>query len=634
MSESSLSPAKFGAVLGYAPGGVPVYSSDYDSADPAEYPNRAMFRHVVDGIFMGYKWQCVEFARRWLYQTQGLIFRDVAMAYDIFKLRALREVGSGALHPVKSFRNGAKRRPEPGALLIWNEGGEFVVTGHVAVVTEVFPDRVRCVEQNVDNQPWPEGRTYSRELRAKVEADGSYWVECTFGDATVLGWVIQTDDATHAETIVDADPRLFNLAPRTVAPKPPGGPWLNPDVPDEAAYMASMGGARMANRAENERRYFRIGETAERELKRATNELHAMFLHATHVVLQDDDLLRRFNLPPVLWPRLRRSWENRRTRMITGRFDFSLSERGLKVYEYNADSASCHMECGKVQCAWARHYDCTDGRCSGAELIPDLIEAWKTAGVSGTVHIMRDHDAEETYHALFMKAAIEAAGIPCKVITGVSGLRWGDDGQVVDAEGEPIRWVWKTWAWETVIDQIRAECADDEENARLHRTRDPKQPPRLADVLLRPEVMVFEPLWTLIPSNKAILPILWSMYPRHPYLLETTFDLTAKQEKKGYVTKPIVGRCGSNISIVDGTSGCVAETAGRFADRNQIFQELFPLPTIEGQHVQIGTFSVGGRYAGANVRVDASPIITTGSDLLPLRVVTDAEILRGDQAGG
>jgi glutathionylspermidine amidase/synthetase len=354
-----------------------------------------------------------------------------------------------------------------------------------------------------------------------------------------------------------------------------------------------------------------------------------MFLHATNAVLEDDDLLRRFNLPPVLWPRLRRSWEGRRSRTITGRFDFSLSERGLKVYEYNADSASCHMECGKVQCAWARHYGCDDGRCSGAELVPDLVEAWRTVGVDGVLHIMRDDSAEEIGHALFMKAAIEAAGIPCKIITGVSGLRWGEEGRIVDADGEPISWVWKTWAWETAIDQIRAECADDDEDLRLRRAPDPARPPRLADVLLRPEVMVFEPLWTLIPSNKAILPILWSMYPNHPYLLDTRFDLDPELREKGYVAKPVVGRCGANVALFDPRSGLLGETGGGFGDRNQIFQQLFPLPRIDGQYVQIGTFSVGGRYAGASARVDASPIITTDSALLPLRIVPDADLLAG-----
>ncbi len=231
--------------------------------------------------------------------------------------------------------------------------------------------------------------------------------------------------------------------------------WLNPEAPDEAAYMEKMGGSRVAILPENEHRYYRIGETAKRELKRATNELYAMFLHATNAVLGDDALLRHFNLPPVLWPRLRQSWENRRSRMITGRFDFSLSERGLKVYEYNADSASCHMECGKIQCAWAHHYGCTEGRCSGAQLIPDLVEVWRTASVDGVLHIMRDANAEETYHTLFMKTAIEKAGIPCKIITGVADLRWDADGRFVDAGGVPISWVWKTWAWKTVIDQIR-----------------------------------------------------------------------------------------------------------------------------------------------------------------------------------
>lgn len=35
--------------------------------------------------------------------------------------------------------------------------------------------------------------------------------------------------------------------------------------------------------------------------------------------------------------------------MITGRMDFCMDERGLKVYEYNADSASCHTEAGLIR---------------------------------------------------------------------------------------------------------------------------------------------------------------------------------------------------------------------------------------------------------------------------------------------
>ena len=33
---------------------------------------------------MGYKWQCVEFVRRYLYLNHGMVFTDVGMAYEIF----------------------------------------------------------------------------------------------------------------------------------------------------------------------------------------------------------------------------------------------------------------------------------------------------------------------------------------------------------------------------------------------------------------------------------------------------------------------------------------------------------------------------------------------------------------------
>lgn len=99
--------------------------------------------------------------------------------------------------------------------------------------------------------------------------------------------------------------------------------------------------------------YYTITESAEQELIKATNELHLMYLHATDKVLKDDNLLALFDIPKILWPRLRLSRQRRRHHMITGRMDFCMDERGLKVYEYNADSASCHTEAGLILERWA-----------------------------------------------------------------------------------------------------------------------------------------------------------------------------------------------------------------------------------------------------------------------------------------
>ncbi len=135
-------PEPFGALLGIAPGNVEVYSSYYDSLQPGEMPDRASFKSMTDGIYMGVKWQCVEFARRWMYLNKGYIFDDIAMAYDIFRLRTVTVVADDSELPLHSFVNGAKRPPEIGSLVIWKEGGEFEMTGHVAVVTELTDDSV------------------------------------------------------------------------------------------------------------------------------------------------------------------------------------------------------------------------------------------------------------------------------------------------------------------------------------------------------------------------------------------------------------------------------------------------------------------------------------------------------------
>jgi glutathionylspermidine amidase/synthetase len=618
------SPAKFGTLLGIAPGNVPVYSSHYPSADDNELPDRESYRSYLDGIFMGYKWQCVEFARRWLYVNRGYIFDEIAMAYDIFALRYAREVASNAPLPLASFRNGNLRRPEPGALLIWSEGGEFVRTGHVAVITEVFDDRVRIVEQNADFVLWQEGQDWARELPASIDAEGRYWVSCTFPMSLVLGWVVQTDDATHAEPRAVIAPHLLNLARHTLSGSLDAS-WMDPSKPDEAAYLVANGGAWLAGPEEDRQTFFALSESAAKEIRHATNELHCMFMQVTHQVLQEDALLELFQLPRSLWPKLRASWNNRKSQMITGRFDLAVSSSGIKLYEYNADSASCYLEAGKLQGKWFSHQGYAEGDCPGEELHSDLVSAWHKSASGKLLHILQDDVPEESYHALFMKSAAEEAGLRCKVIVGMEGLLLDHEGFVVDNDGERILQVWKTWAWETAIDQLRADAAAGAVVGR-------NEKPRLSDILLHPQVKVFEPLWTMIPSNKAILPLLWQAFPDNPYLLACGFEPDERMKRDGYVTKPIAGRCGFNIRMVETGTTAGVETGGRFAWQEQICQQLYPLPKIGRHYVQLCTFTVDGKYSAACVRVDASPVITTDSDMLPLRILPD-EQFSDDSAG-
>lgn len=611
--------APFGTLLGYAPGGVAIYSSDYSSLDPKYYADDAAFRSYIDNEYMGHKWQCVEFARRFLFLNYGVVFTDVGMAWEIFSLRFLREVVNDNILPLRAFANGSQRPPKAGALLIWDKGGEFNGTGHVAVITQLHHNRVRIAEQNVIHTPLPPGQQWTRELALVVE-NGCYTIRDTFDDTTILGWMIQTDETEHSlpqpeiagEALAIRGERLEDNALFA-------GNWLDEKDPLQQAYVQANG--HVINR--DPAQYFTITDTAEQELIKATNELHLMYLHATDKVMKDDNLLALFDIPKILWPRLRLSWQRRRHDMITGRMDFCLDERGLKVYEYNADSASCHTEASLILDRWTALGYKGDGYNPGEDLLNELIGAWRHSHARPFVHIMQDRDIEENYHAQFMQQALEKAGFESKILRGLDELRWDDAGQLIDGEGRLVNCVWKTWAWETAIEQVR-EVSETEYAAVPIRTGHPQHEVRLIDVLLRPEVMVFEPLWTVIPGNKAILPILWSLFPHHRYLLDTDFVVNDELVQTGYAVKPIAGRCGSNIDLVSHQEELLDKTSGKFSGQKNIYQQLWCLPNVAGKYIQVCTFTVGGSYGGTCLRGDDSLVIKKESDIEPLIVVKTA----------
>lgn len=579
-------------------------------------------RHYINNEFMGYKWQCVEFARRYLYQNHGIVFPDVIMAYEIFSLRFLRHTETNRRLPLQAFANGSYRPPEKGALLIWSDKGIFKRTGHVAIITEVLPRGVRIAEQNICEDPLPKGQSWTRELPL-YQQDNKYYIKDILKDAEILGWMIQTNDDTHSLPFSPLSPDLMEIHSEYIRNQGQFKRcWLNQKNALEKAYIDANGRSMYSSEMYH---YCTISKTAEQELMRATNELHLLYLNATDVVLKNDTLLRRFNIPEALWSKIRLSWKKQQTQMITGRLDFCLDERGLKVYEYNADSASCYAETGLILSKWAKKAKLSRGLNAGRNLTNALIASWEHSDAEPFIHIMQDRDKEERYHALFMQRMLKAAGFRTKIIKGVLDLAWNENGNIVDDEGRIIRCVWKTWAWETVLEQFRKN------KGLLHEPLTRKNKPRkrvyLMDVLLSPTIHVYEPLWTIIPSNKAILPILWSLYPNHPYLLESTFDLSSHLKKEGYAIKPIAGRQGRNIQLVSTDKQGLDEAKDPLGKQNNIYQQLWCLPKVDSRYIQICTFTVSGHYGGACVRSNSLGVIKGRSDMLPLRVIEDKNFI-------
>ncbi len=165
----------YGTLLGNAAGGVPAFSNCNASCVVRE-PNR------LHGTYTGIKWQCVEFARRWLLVHDHAVFADVDVAADIWnRIDHLERVGREGRIPLQNHPNGSSEAPAPGDLLIYARAYEG--TGHVAVITAVnrAEGEIRVAEENYRNRPWP--GNYARKI-ALLRRNGRYWVL----DAYVLGW--------------------------------------------------------------------------------------------------------------------------------------------------------------------------------------------------------------------------------------------------------------------------------------------------------------------------------------------------------------------------------------------------------------------------------------------------------------
>jgi glutathionylspermidine synthase len=117
----------------------------------------------------------------------------------------------------------------------------------------------------------------------------------------------------------------------------------------------------------------------------------------------------------------------------------------------------------------------------------------------------------------------------------------------------------------------------------------------------------------MLLSNKAILPVLWEMFPGHPNLLPASFE--PGRFATDYVKKPLYSREGANVSI--NARGESIEAPGEYGEEGFIWQAYHPLPRFGANHCVIGSWIVGSEPAGIGIREDDSPITRNTSRFVP-----------------
>ncbi|MFG5142013.1 glutathionylspermidine synthase family protein, partial [Campylobacter lari] len=101
------------------------------------------------------------------------------------------------------------------------------------------------------------------------------------------------------------------------------------------------------------------------------------------------------------------------------------------------------------------------------------------------------------------------------------------------------------------------------------------------------KAIILNPAYTLLFQSKGIMKILWELYPNHPLLLETSNEpLVGKK----CVKKPVFGREGANVSIIESNGDVSFQTNGDYQNNRFVYQEFAEFNKNENDYYQAGVF--------------------------------------------
>lgn len=330
-------------------------------------------------------------------------------------------------------------------------------------------------------------------------------------------------------------------------------------------------------------------------LEADVESVHRMCLEAVEYVVAEDRLAD-FGIPEWVAPAVRDSWQ-RQDPYLYGRFDFRYDGTGpAKLLEYNADTPTCLVESAIVQWHWLQ--DLHPGADQWNSVHERLIDRWAELrhrlpeGFAHFAWTNEDDTGEEALTTAYLQETAAQAGLGTREIA-LEDLGWDYQArEFVDLQERSIGAVFKLYPWEWLV-------------------HDRFGPLIMQHLNGTPWI---EPIWKMVLSNKALLAVLWEMYPGHPNLLPA--HLGDPGPLTSYIAKPLLGREGASMHIVT-PRGELARTPGDYGAEGYVFQEFAPLPEFEGWHPTLGTWVVGDGAAGLGIRETSGLITDDTSSFVP-----------------
>ncbi|MGV4985687.1 glutathionylspermidine synthase family protein [Streptomyces sp. NRAIS4] len=338
-------------------------------------------------------------------------------------------------------------------------------------------------------------------------------------------------------------------------------------------------------------------------LEETVEELHHMCLAAAGHIVAKDRLADLGITDPRLAAAVTEAWHRRaELPSLYGRFDLRYDGTGpAKLLEYNADTPTSLVEAASAQWFWME--DRFPGADQWNSLHERLVEGWRAqAGLlpPGSplhfAHSSADELGEDLMTVAYLKETAEQAGLDTDWLA-MEEIGWDTlSGRFVDNQLRFIRGIFKLYPWEWLTtDAFAGHVLDTLDNGGGTGS-----------------TLWIEPAWKMLLSNKALLAVLWELYPGHPNLLPAHLDGPRDLARSpGYVAKPLLGREGEGVSVHEPGAEPVVR------DEPCCYQQLAPLPAFDGNHVVLGAWVVQDEPAGLGIRESLGLITDEYARFLP-----------------
>jgi trypanothione synthetase/amidase len=422
----------FNAVQGIMSTNVPAYSNENDDFISFE-------GFYVHGIFTGFKWQCVEFARRWLLLRKSCIFQNVMSAADMWQeLTYIERVTDGEKFSIRTYSNGCTNKPKCDSFLIYHRGNG-IPYGHIAVICEVQENFICVAEQNYQFHYWP--NNYARQIPL-IHRNGLYYIE---DNDSIYGWMeIESNDQLQPLNQSNTKLILKKYQQSKSIGKLERCHISNKTIDGNYSFFFANDRKRKSCMLTNytDGLYYKADEDFFVNISNTSNELYRLFMQAADCVIHNNELLTCFGIPEQFWSRIRQSWTDKHEFNIIDHFNFKFDGNELKLCLHKTDSALTVLKPAVAQEKLTQTMNLDYDFTSNFQLHRLLVRNWKRLNIQTTIHILIDNEQEEMATALYMKSVMTEVGINSKLCIIPNDLRWKNS-TIVDKDGDIVRSVWK-----------------------------------------------------------------------------------------------------------------------------------------------------------------------------------------------